>query len=293
MAKKETETPQETPQESQQKGICFIITPIGEAGSAIRRKTDGLISNVIKPICEKLKLQGVPAHEIDNSGSITNQVIKAILESKLVIANLTGLNPNVMYELAIRHATGLPIVCLAENMTDLPFDINAERTIFYSDDMLGAIELKLDLEKKIRAALKDTEIDNPIYRVIKDRSILNRINSLSDKKEKEPLLLIVDKLNNLEKTINSLNSSRSFLQPSDIRLQFDRPITKIHQDIGNEIEQYLPYCFVDNHNNSCSDSLTIHFLKMFDVIKITTFLNMLAKKLKDKFDILIVDVEQL
>ena len=107
----------------QETETCFIITPIGDDTSIIRRKTDGLINNVIRPVCEKLNFKAIPAHEIDKSGSITNQVIKLILDSKLVIANLTGLNPNVMYELAIRHAVGLPILCLAEKSTELPFDI--------------------------------------------------------------------------------------------------------------------------------------------------------------------------
>ena len=137
-SKEETKKVQETE-------TCFIITPIGDDNSIIRRKTDGLIKNVIKPVCEKLNFKAIPAHEIDKSGSITNQVIKLILDSKLVIANLTGLNPNVMYELAIRHAVGLPILCLAEKSTELPFDITTERTIFYCDDMFGAIELKSEL----------------------------------------------------------------------------------------------------------------------------------------------------
>ena len=84
--------------------ICFIITPIGEEGSVIRKKTDGLIDNVLEPICNELNMEAIPAHKIDKLGSITNQVVQNVLDSKMVIANLTGLNPNVMYELAIRHA---------------------------------------------------------------------------------------------------------------------------------------------------------------------------------------------
>ena len=74
-SKEETKKVQETE-------TCFIITPIGDDNSIIRRKTDGLIKNVIKPVCEKLNFKAIPAHEIDKSGSITNQVIKLILDSK-------------------------------------------------------------------------------------------------------------------------------------------------------------------------------------------------------------------
>ncbi len=163
-----------TPKKEEPK-ICFIISPLGNENSTTRRNANGLINSVLRPVLTEAGFKVIAPHDIDTPGSITRQVIEHLLEDELVIANLTELNPNVMYELAVRHAKRLPIISLAENGTKLPFDIATERTIFYNNDMAGTESLKPKLVKAINESLNEKKPDNPIYRVINE-SIMRKVS---------------------------------------------------------------------------------------------------------------------
>lgn len=153
----------------QESKTCLIIAPFGEEGSITRRKSEGLIESVIKPTLDELGFKASSSLDMSKPGSINKQVIQRLVSDHLVIANLTELNPNVMYELAVRHAKRLPVVCLVEHGTKLPFDIGTERIIFYNDDMYGVKILQGRLAEAVVAAIEENEPDNPIYNAITDQ----------------------------------------------------------------------------------------------------------------------------
>lgn len=176
------------------KKSCFIITPIGDVGSDINRHINGVIKSVIRPILkDEFDFGEVrAAHEIDELGSINNQIIDCIMNDDLVIANLTGNNPNVMYELCLRHATAKPVIHICENGTRLPFDIKGERTVFYSNDMMGCEELKENLRRVIGLIDYGKEyMDNPIYTAIN----INKV--IKDSGVNDPMTTIINMLQDL------------------------------------------------------------------------------------------------
>lgn len=169
---------------------CFIITPIGDQESLIFRKAKGVIESVIKPILNENGFSDVkPAYEINTSGMINTQIINRIIEDDLVVVNLTGNNPNVMYELCLRHIVAKPIIQICENGTVLPFDIKDNRTIFYKDDMLGVDELRNSFENFLSDIKYEEEnLDNPIYNAYKTGKLLKEFNSSDyDNAEKKML----------------------------------------------------------------------------------------------------------
>ena len=117
------------------KKACFIITPIGKPSDPIRRHIDGVVQGIEDAIGGEFDV--IVAHRMFDIGSINRQVLEQIYTCDLVIANLTNLNPNVMYELAFRHSVGRPAIVIAEAGTVLPFDLKDERMFEYVNDYSG------------------------------------------------------------------------------------------------------------------------------------------------------------
>lgn len=181
---------------------CFIITPIGDDTDPIRRHIDGIIEAAITPALGD-EYEIIVAHKMGDLGSITKQVIDKVYHSKLVIANLTNRNPNVMYELALRHATGKPAIMIAERGTPLPSDIIMQRTIFYYNDAKGVLELRDELKKAV-STIDFEKKDGPIVDVLGDIShdaaMLKKVAE-KDSDSREPLEYIMRRLDRIEALI--------------------------------------------------------------------------------------------
>jgi hypothetical protein len=107
---------------STEKRTCFVICPIGEEGSDNRKRSDKVLKHIFrKALADKYEV--TRGDEIDEPGMITSQVLRAVQDADLVVADLTGHNPNVFYELAVRHAMEKPIIHLIDpRLSKIPFD---------------------------------------------------------------------------------------------------------------------------------------------------------------------------
>jgi len=143
---------------------CFIICPLGSKDSEDRTRSNKLLEYIVEEPVTDHGYTIERADEISQPGSITSQIIEKTIESELVIADLTDHNPNVFYELAIRHATGEPYIQLIDSSQSIPFDIADERTIHYEFDVKAAEEASEELRSQIETIEDGAEIDNPISR---------------------------------------------------------------------------------------------------------------------------------
>jgi hypothetical protein len=147
---------------------CFYITPIGDEGSDQRKHSDLFLNYVVEPAIEELKLKIVRADQIGKPGMIGAQVVEHIMRSRLVIADLSFHNPNVFYELCLRHVIGLPLVQIIREKDKIPFDVQQFRTIAIDNGDIYTLIPKLDVYKsqiamQARQALENPQaVDNPI-----------------------------------------------------------------------------------------------------------------------------------
>lgn len=148
--------------------ICFYITPIGSEESEERKHSDLFLASLVQPALEELGLNVVRADQIGEPGMITTQVLEYIKKSKLAIADLSYLNPNVFYEVALRHALRLPVVQLIRKADKLPFDVNQSRTLVFDTTDIYTLVPKLqtyrsEIANQARKAIEDPEsVGNPI-----------------------------------------------------------------------------------------------------------------------------------
>ena len=145
---------------------CFVIGPIGGAGSQERRHADMLLNAVIREAFSEApyKYDVIRADTVADPGMITDKVIGKLLYAELCVADLSYLNPNVFYELGIRHAAKKPVIHVASSDTELPFDNIGHRAVFFDIGDWHSIRDTID---QIRSYVdyinsEDFSVSNPI-----------------------------------------------------------------------------------------------------------------------------------
>ena len=144
---------------------CFVISPIDEPDTDTRKRSDQILRHIISPAVEaKGYKTPLRADEISEPGIITSQVIQHVVDDDLVIADLTERNPNVFYELAVRHAIRKPFIQLIGQGESIPFDVASTRTIIVDHHDLDNVDrAKKEIEEQIDSLESDsTALETPI-----------------------------------------------------------------------------------------------------------------------------------
>jgi tetratricopeptide (TPR) repeat protein len=154
------------------KKTCFVITGFGpkpdlETGRII--DLDKTFEHLIKPVFEELKIDCFRAKDIRHTGIIDVPMYEWIYKADIVVADVSTLNANALYELGVRHALRPnTTIVISEDQTKYPFDIN--HTVISKYEHLGkdigateAIRFKKELKQIVQSVLKRKKNDSPVY----------------------------------------------------------------------------------------------------------------------------------
>lgn len=137
-----------------EKEFCFVIMPFGGW-------RDNYYQDIYQPAIIKAGLLPKRADDLYRPSNIVKEIWELTKNAKLLLADLTGKNPNVMYELGLAHAIRKPAVLVTENIDDIPFDLRGLRVLDYDKDNPRWAEI---LQSNITQSLVEV-LNNPIASV--------------------------------------------------------------------------------------------------------------------------------
>ncbi len=140
---------------------CFVISPIGDTGTDIRKNADQLYQHIIKPVCEKCGFAAQRVDEFNTPDSITQEILEALNDYDLVIADLTGHNPNVFFEIGYRARSQKPIIHLKRKDEIIPFDVSTIHTFEYDLTDLDMVTATKDRLEQVIKNFKYDEAKEP------------------------------------------------------------------------------------------------------------------------------------
>lgn len=137
---------------------CFVASPFGSP-------FDKYYQRIVRPAIVANNLDAVSASEMLAAGAIMDQVWESIARCRLLVAELTGRNPNVFYELGLAHAIEKPAILLVQDPADVPFDVSGLRAIAYDTvDPDWATRLRTDIEAAIGDLLRSPPLHRPYWK---------------------------------------------------------------------------------------------------------------------------------
>jgi hypothetical protein len=190
---------------SQEKPVCFVICPIGAADSSIRKRSNQVLKYIVNPVLGD-RYNVLRADQLAEPGVITHQIVEYVLNAELAVIDLTGSNPNVMYELALRHATGKAFVQIADVREKLPFDIGTQTTILFDIGDLDSVEeCKAGLAKQVEA------VTQPGHKMVTPIGHVLDLETLKSGTSKDQMLsTLITTVEGLSAKVDSVRAQSSF-----------------------------------------------------------------------------------
>ena len=128
---------------------CFIVMPFGDADLQV------VYEDFIRPVIEEqCALACERGDDVFGSNVVMDDIRSSIQAADIVVADLTGKNANVFYEVGIAHTVGKPVLLMAQSIDDVPFDLRHRRVLLYEYSPRGCKKLEKTLKENLVAMIE-------------------------------------------------------------------------------------------------------------------------------------------
>ncbi|HZS74098.1 MAG TPA: hypothetical protein VFA69_06295 [Candidatus Nitrosotalea sp.] len=156
--------------------ICYVIMPFSSTASTTKEDWHNIYNKLFKPIIEKSTLRyECKRSELEN-GSFTRDIVLDLRDAYVVLADITDFNPNVMWELGVRHSLSKRTIMVSriDFISKIPADIREYGVIPYDKDKITGYN---EFEEQINVILQKIEKepekpDSPIFNFIKEENLI-------------------------------------------------------------------------------------------------------------------------
>jgi len=208
---------------NEEKKICGIIMPI----STLDGCSEAHWSDVLEIITEAIEESGFEGNLVSNAddvGIIQKRIIQNLYENPIVVCDVSGKNPNVMFELGMRLAFDKPTIIIKDDKTSYSFDTAPIEHIEYPRDLRFSriVDFKLKLAEKIKATFDKSTTDTSYTTFLKHFGEF-KVAKI-DKKEVSGQEFIIDELKNIRMGMRRLERSNQFGRDSRYRDEFEHSV---------------------------------------------------------------------
>lgn len=200
------------PMDKLKKPTCFVMMPIADVAGYDSGHFTRVYEHIIKPACERAGFTPKRADESTNSNIIIVDILKSITDSDVALCDLSGLNPNVFYELGLRQAFNKKTIIIKDEKTSNPFDTNIIRYTPYNSS------LRIDSTAADIAAIAkmiDTTVNHPEeYNSITQLLKITPAHIENKTQLSQESTIIMNQLLELNKKISSAFESRPRINDS-------------------------------------------------------------------------------
>lgn len=225
------------------KPICFVIMPISDVHGYEPGHFARVYEHLLKPAIVAAGFHPVRADDAVKTDYIVVGIIQKIVESEMVICDFSARNPNVMYELGIRHAFNKPVTLIKDRRTEKVFDIQGLRYTEY-DDSLRIDSVQKDVSKISVAITETAKVnENDLNSVVQLAGIKTAEVPVGQKVSPDTQLLL-SAIGTLERRIDSVeirsgSTARYFRTEEDKVVFADGSVGEINDQISNQEWQVL------------------------------------------------------